>query len=93
MSGEEVLRSIPHIGYLRLKQIVGDPTAKPPIPAIIPVGKSTWWKWVQEGKAPAPVKLGPRITMWRWAEIQRFVECTQNGEAASSSIKKTLPSH
>jgi prophage regulatory protein len=78
MSDVEVLRSIPEVGYLRLKQIVGDLKAKPPIPAIIPVGKSTWWKWVQEGKAPAPVKLGPRITVWRSVDILMFVEQAQS---------------
>jgi prophage regulatory protein len=61
-------------GFLRLKQILGDPKAQPPIPAIIPVGKSTWWKWVQEGKAPSPIKLGPRITVWRAEEIHSFIK-------------------
>lgn len=74
MSNSE--REIPFEGsYLRLKQIVGDRNAKPPISAIVPVGKSTWWKWVQEGKAPAPIKLGPRVTVWRSDEVRKFVEC------------------
>lgn len=74
MTELEVITAIPETGYLRLKQIVGDPRATPPIPAIIPIGKSTWWKWVQDGKAPAAVKLGPRITAWRAEEIRKFVK-------------------
>jgi predicted DNA-binding transcriptional regulator AlpA len=78
VSDSDLQCSIPKIGYLRLKQIIGDPKAKPPIPAIVPVGKSTWWKWMQEGRAPASVKLGPRVTAWRSEDILRFLECTQN---------------
>jgi predicted DNA-binding transcriptional regulator AlpA len=74
MIERQVVATIPQVGYLRLKQIVGDPKATPPVPAIIPVGKSTWWKWVQEGKAPAAIKLGPRITAWRVEEIRDFIE-------------------
>jgi len=65
---------LPKMCYLRLKQIIGDRNAEPPIPAIVPVGKSTWWKWVQEGKAPSPIKLGPRVTVWRSEDVRKFVE-------------------
>lgn len=34
---------LPETGYLRLAQIIGNPKANPPIPALIPVSKSTWW--------------------------------------------------
>lgn len=42
--------------FLRIHQIVGDPTAEPPIPPLIPIGKSTWWAGVKSGKFPQPVK-------------------------------------
>ena len=32
---------------LRLKQIIGDPKANPPIEAIIPISKSSWWEGVK----------------------------------------------
>jgi prophage regulatory protein len=70
----EAKATIPDTGYMRLKQIIGDPQANPPIPAIIPIGKSTWWKWVQEGKAPAAVKLGPGVTVWRAEDIRIFLD-------------------
>ena len=57
-------------GFLRLKQIIGDPNAKPPIPAIIPVCKSTWWEGVKSGRYPQPDRsLGRRITAWRAEDI------------------------
>jgi prophage regulatory protein len=66
--------TIPQTGYLRIKQILGDRTANPPIPAIIPIGKSSWWLGVKTGRYPQPVKLGPRTTVWRASDIQQLVD-------------------
>ncbi len=57
------------LGYLRVNQIL----------AIIPIGRSTWWKWVADGKAPQPVKLGPRTTAWKAGDIYQFVEELEAG--------------
>jgi predicted DNA-binding transcriptional regulator AlpA len=38
------------------------------------VGESTWWGWVKDGKAPKPIKLSPRVTVWRESEVRAFVE-------------------
>jgi len=65
---------LPETGYVRLHQIVGDPKADPPIPAIIPVSKSTWWAGVKSGRYPHPVKLGPRITCWKVEDIRDLIE-------------------
>ncbi|MGZ4959540.1 MAG: helix-turn-helix transcriptional regulator [Methylomonas sp.] len=65
---------LPSTGYLRLPQIVGNPKAEPPIPAIIPVSKSTWWQGVKEGRYPKPVKLGPRTTAWRVEDILALIK-------------------
>ena len=65
---------LPEAGLLRIKQIIGDPKAEPPIQAIIPVSRSTWWAGVKSGRFPAPVKLGPRITAWRVADIREMIE-------------------
>jgi prophage regulatory protein len=64
---------IPVTGFLRVKQIIGDPNADPPIPAIVPVARSTWLEGVRAGKFPAPIKLGRRITVWRCEDIRRLV--------------------
>jgi len=39
----------------------------------IPVGKSTWWDGVKSGRFPQPIKLGPRITVWREEDIEALL--------------------
>ena len=68
------MHQLPQTGYVRLSQIVGNSKAKPPIPAIIPVSKSTWWQGVKDGRFPKPVKLGPRTTAWRVEDIRALIE-------------------
>jgi len=65
--------TMPQTGFLRLLNIIGDPQRNPPIPAIIPVSKSTWWAGVKSGRFPQPVKLGTRITAWRVEDIQELI--------------------
>lgn len=74
---------LPETGYIRQKDIVGDKTASPPIPAIIPISKSTLWSWIKDGKFPKPVKLGPRCTAWRVEDIRAFIEKYNQGQEAA----------
>lgn len=74
------MNDLPATGFLRLTQILGNPKAKPPIPPLIPVGKSCWWQGVKDGRFPKPVKLGPRITAWRVADIRDWI-ATAGGQA------------
>lgn len=53
--------------FLRLSSIVGD--RKTGAPGILPIAASTWWAGVKSGRYPAPVKLGPRITAWRFEDV------------------------
>ncbi len=59
---------------LRVSQILGNPKAVPPIPAIIPVSKSTWWAGVAAGRFPAPFKLSPNVTVWRSADVYALIQ-------------------
>lgn len=69
------MHQLPEAGYLRLPQIIGNPKAKPPIPAVIPVSKSTWWAGVKSGRYPQPVRtLGRRITAWRVEDIYALIK-------------------
>lgn len=63
--------NLPETGFLRLYQIVGDP--KKGIPALIPIGKSSWWIGVKSGKFPKSVKLGDRTTAWRVEDIRALI--------------------
>ena len=66
--------TLPETGYLRLFQIIGDKKATPPIPAIIPVSRSSFWQGVKTGRFPKPIKLSPRVTVWKVEDIRAFIE-------------------
>jgi prophage regulatory protein len=68
------LAQLPDTGFLRLRQIIGDERRVPPLPALIPVKKSTWWQGVKDGRFPRPLKIGPRTTVWRVEDIRRLIE-------------------
>ena len=45
------------------------------------VAHSTLWRWVAEGRFPAPVKLGPRVTAWRRSDIEAWAAERARGGA------------
>jgi prophage regulatory protein len=57
----------PRTGFVRLQSILA-----PCGP--IPVGRTTWWAGVKSGRFPRPLKLGPRITVWRAEEIHELID-------------------
>jgi prophage regulatory protein len=56
--------NLPTFGFMRLTQVL----------AVYPIGKSTLWAWIKQGRFPKPVKLGPRITAWRIQDIRALLE-------------------
>ena len=68
------MNEIPKNGFLRLRQIIGNPKAEPPVPAIIPVSKSTWWLGVKTGRYPKPVNLSTRTAAWKVEDIRALLE-------------------
>lgn len=62
-------------GYLREAQIV---------PNIIPVSRSTFFQWVRDGRFPKPVKLSPRVTVWRAADVSDWLE--NKGQQQSKAV-------
>jgi predicted DNA-binding transcriptional regulator AlpA len=65
---------IPEIGYLRLRQIIGDSKSDPPTPAILPICASSWWNGITKGIYPKPVKLSANCTAWRVEDIRDLIE-------------------
>jgi predicted DNA-binding transcriptional regulator AlpA len=63
--------------FLRLPQIIGNSKANPPVEPIIPICKTTWWKGVKSGIFPAPIKLSPRVAVWRSSDIYSLISKTQ----------------
>lgn len=39
----------------------------------LPFSREKWRQLVRDGKAPTPIKLGIRCTMWRNAELHQFL--------------------
>lgn len=66
------MNKLPETGFLRIRQIIGDPKAG--IPPLIPVCRSAWWKGVKAGRYPAAVKLSPGVTVWRVEEIKALID-------------------
>ena len=62
---------LPETGFVRLSSILA-PTGP------IPVGKSTWWAGVKSGRFPKPIKLAPRITVWRVDDIRSLISRGQH---------------
>ncbi len=58
---------LPQSGFVRLSAILA-----PNGP--IPVGRSTWWAGVKDGRFPKPVKLSRRVTAWRVEDIRTLIE-------------------
>lgn len=57
----------------RLKEILGDLKATPPIPPMIPISKASWYKGQKAGRYPQPVRLGPRISAYRAEDIEKLM--------------------
>ena len=61
--------TLPHDGMSRLSQIL----------PFLPIGKSTVWAWVRQGKFPQPITLSPTSTVWRNSDIHAWLQA--QGEA------------
>ena len=72
---------LPKTGFVRIWQITGNPKADPPIPALIPVGNSTIYRMVREGRFPKPVKLAKMTTAWKVEEVREWL--AQQGQRAA----------
>ncbi|MGZ8954888.1 MAG: helix-turn-helix transcriptional regulator [Methylovulum sp.] len=70
----KISATLPEAGFLRIWQIIGNPKAIPPIPALLPVGRTTFLNGVKSGKYPKPVKLGERTNAWRVNDIRALID-------------------
>jgi prophage regulatory protein len=52
-----------NVGFLRLPQIIAE---------YIPVSKATFWRRVQDGTYPRPVKLSANCSAWRKSDIEEL---------------------
>lgn len=64
------MKQLTNLGFLRISQIL----------ELIPIGKSTWWAGVKNGRFPKPIKFGPNTTVWRIQDIEDLIK-TLNSES------------
>lgn len=50
--------------HLRLRHIL----------QLIPMSKTAWWDSVRAGRLPKPIKISPRVAVWRSEDIQRLLD-------------------
>lgn len=56
---------VPHDGYMRAAQLV---------PHVLPISRATLFRWVKDGKFPAPVKLGEKVSAWRAQDVREWMQ-------------------
>lgn len=49
--------------YLRLHQVI----------QLVPVSKSTIWRWIRAGTFPGPAKCVARIRLWSFIEVRNWM--------------------
>lgn len=40
---------------------------------LLPVSRTTIWRWVRNKKFPSPVRLSPGVTAWRSEDIEAWL--------------------
>jgi prophage regulatory protein len=64
------------VALLRLPQVL----------KLVPISRSAWWNGVREGRFPRPIKLGPKTTCWRAADL--FALLNQLGSEAPAASRR-----
>ncbi len=72
VSASEDDQGLPREGFVRLSQFLGNGR-------VLPIGRSTWWAGVKSGRFPQPVKLLPRVTVWRVEDIRAVINNSESG--------------
>ena len=63
---------------VRIADLVRDPR-RPAKATLLPFSKSSLERRVQAGTFPLPMKLGPRVTCWRLADVRQWLAQQQEG--------------
>ena len=47
---------------------------------LLPVSPASLWRWVKEGKFPAPFKLGLNVTVWSANAVDAWVDAHKGAQ-------------
>lgn len=61
---------LPQEGFVRLPQVL----------FVLGIGKTSFWAGIKDGRFPAPVKLGPRTSVWRVEDIRALIASYAKGD-------------
>ncbi len=77
-----ITSDLPPGALVRVAQIIGDAKSDPPLPALLPMSKSSFYALVRKGRLPPPVKLpGSSSSLWRLGELRSaLAELTAGGQ-------------
>ena len=57
-----------------LHSVSGDLLTARDVARCLSISERTVWRWTALGMLPAPVRLRPRSTRWRTADLQRWLD-------------------
>jgi len=69
--------AIPTEIYYREKQVLA---------LFAPVHRTTWWRWIKNGSAPAPVRMGQRVTAWRKSDLELWQRGKWHQQEVTSEV-------
>lgn len=55
--------------FLRMKDLANRHDSK----GLIGVSAQTLWRWIQQNRFPAPLKISSNISVWRMSEVQAWM--------------------
>ncbi|MFM0235924.1 helix-turn-helix transcriptional regulator [Paraburkholderia sediminicola] len=55
--------AIPETGFMRFKQVQ----------QVFPIGRTTLWELVGRGLFPQPIRMSPRLVVWRAEEVHAWI--------------------
>ena len=41
------------------------------------IGLSTLYRWAHEGRIPKPLHIGPRVSVWKKSDLDKFVQSAE----------------
>ncbi len=57
------------VNYIRIKQLTSNGEKQ----GLLPIRKSTLYRWIKEGRFPKPIKLGPCVSAWALQDVLEWV--------------------
>ena len=76
------LGTIQQYGGLEMKPILPTPNSylrERQVLNIIPINRSTLWRWVKDGSFPSPIKLSAGVTVWNCNQVYAWISDENGG--------------